>query len=94
MESCQFGVQKNRLYNKVSYVRETGVKKVEEFENDQIEILRLRAGFEKIETIFFCTMNISFWDFQPPRPSVVIRWRNTKQNRGKGTHLVITLYVC
>ena len=49
---CQFGVQKNRLYNKVSYVKETGVKKVEEFENDQIEILRLRAGFEKIETIF------------------------------------------
>ena len=29
---------------KLSYMKETGMKKVEEFENDEIEILRLKAG--------------------------------------------------
>ena len=50
---------KNEPCHKLSYVKETGVKKVEELENDEIEIFRLRAGLEKLETIC-CTMNISF----------------------------------
>ena len=33
-------------------MKETGVK-VEEFENDEIEILRLMAGLEKLQTICF-----------------------------------------
>ena len=29
------------------YVKETGVKKIEEFEDNEIEFLRLRAGLKK-----------------------------------------------
>ena len=43
---------KNDPCHKLSYVKETGVK-VEEFENDEIEILRLMAGLEKLQTICF-----------------------------------------
>ena len=36
------------IWKKLAWRR---LKKVEEFENDEIEILRLKAGYEKLETI-------------------------------------------
>ena len=51
MESCQFGVQKNNLCCKLSYVKPTGLKNVEGFVNDAIKILRRSLGLEKWETI-------------------------------------------
>ena len=47
MESCQFGVQKNNLCCKLSYVKPTGLKNVEGFVNDAIKILRRSPGLEK-----------------------------------------------
>ena len=48
MKSYQIGVQKNDPCLRLSYVKDVGVKKVEEYENDKIEIIRLRAGLEEL----------------------------------------------
>ena len=48
MKFYQIGVQKNDPCHRLSYVKDVGVKKVEEYENDEIEIIRLRAGQEEL----------------------------------------------
>ena len=48
MEFYQISVQKNDPCHRLSYVKDVGVKKVEEYENYEIEITRLRAGLEEL----------------------------------------------
>ena len=53
MESCHFGVQKNSPCHKLTYVKDVGVKTMEEHDSneDEIKILKLRSGLETLETI-------------------------------------------
>ena len=44
INSCRFGVQKNDSCHKVSYVKETGVKKIEEFE-EKLEMVCLHREY-------------------------------------------------
>ena len=64
-------------------------KELEDYENDEIEILRLRAGLEKLETICLHREYILLRKFSVTQNTVstVTCWRNTKQCLGKENHL-------